>query len=93
MHITDIAPKLGKVVKDKVTGFKGVATAVVFYQTKCHQYGVLPQELSDKGTFPDSIYIDDNRLEVIGDGPELEKSATEKNNPGGAVSRGLPRHT
>jgi hypothetical protein len=57
---------LGAKVRDQLTGFEGIATSRCEYITGCVQYGVLPQVKADGG-YPDVIYIDDQRLQIIGD--------------------------
>jgi hypothetical protein len=59
--------KLGQQVKDKVTGFTGIATARVEYLSGCVQFCVRP-EMVKPGEMPDGQYIDDMQLDVIGDG-------------------------
>jgi hypothetical protein len=54
--------ELGSTVKDKVTGFEGIATGVASYITGCDQYCIQPP-LKD-GSFVDSKWFDDNRLEL-----------------------------
>ena len=75
---------LGKKVKCKVTGFKGIATAEVKYINGCVQYCVKPKVKND--VYPDGIYIDIEQLEVIGKGVEITPTAT------GGVQRDLPRN-
>lgn len=58
--------RLGNKVKDKITGFKGIATAKVEYLNGCVQYCVKPQ-VSKDGKMPEGEYIDDAQLEVIED--------------------------
>lgn len=58
---------LGWKVKDKITGFSGVATGYITYITGCSQYGIVPE--SKDGKYPDVIYIDKQRLEVVGKKP------------------------
>jgi len=59
--------KLGQKVKDKITGFTGIATARVEYLNGCVQFCVKPQMVKT-GLMPDGAYIDDMELDVIGDG-------------------------
>lgn len=59
----DLTPFLGKTVKDKVTGFTGVATGFARYLTGCDQYLVLPKA-KDTSTYPDGSWLDVNRLEL-----------------------------
>jgi hypothetical protein len=56
--------KLGQVVKDKITGFKGVAVAVCRYINGCTQVEIQPQVLKD--SFPvKSAWIDIQQLETV----------------------------
>jgi hypothetical protein len=55
--------KLGSKVKDKVTGFEGIATGYVTYLTGCNQVLVAPKVGKD-GVLKDSAWIDEQRLVV-----------------------------
>ena len=57
--------ELGSTLKDKITGFQGVATGVASYITGCDQYVIQP-ELKDCA-FVEAKWFDDNRLETVGD--------------------------
>jgi hypothetical protein len=65
-------PLLGKEVKDKVTGFSGIAVSVHGYITGCTQYGVQPK-VDGKGEIPKMNWIDEGRLIVTGDGISAEE--------------------
>ena len=71
--------KLGALVQDKVSGFKGIATARCEYINGCVEYCISPK--SDGATIPDSVYIDDKRLSIIGEGIQIEHD-----NTGGATT-------
>jgi hypothetical protein len=58
---------LGKKVKDKITGFEGIATSKHIYITGCNQYGVQPS-IDKDGKIPDPKWFDEGRLEIIGPG-------------------------
>jgi len=62
--------ELGDRVKDKVTGFVGVATAEVRYLNKCVQYCVEARVGKDNKK-PETAYIDIDQLVV------LKKNAVE----------------
>jgi len=64
---------LGKTATDKVTGFTGVITSVVYYISGCTQYCVLPK-MKDDGKFPDGMYIDYQRLDVTDNALVFESS-------------------
>jgi len=55
---------LGKTLKDRITGFQGVATGYVSYLTGCNQVLLAPKVKED-GTLPDSSWFDEQRLEVV----------------------------
>lgn len=76
--------KLGSKVCDQLTGFKGRATSRIEYITGCVQYGVLP-EVSEDGKYPTIEYIDEQRLQVIGD--PLDQACR----PTGGPQRDAPR--
>ena len=57
------AELLGKTLKDKLTGFSGVATGFCRYLTGCDQYNVTPK-IDDDGKYPTSHWFDVVRLEV-----------------------------
>lgn len=54
---------LGDRVKDRVTGYEGIATARIEYLNKCVQYCVEARVGKD-GKKPDGVYIDIDQLEV-----------------------------
>lgn len=75
---------LGKMVRDKITGFTGLVTAEVNYLTGCDQLEVLPRCKEDKlEEMPSSVWIDVNRAKVL-DGDAITLN-TE--NEKGAMSR------
>lgn len=59
--------KLGNRLKDKVTGFTGIATARIQYINGCIQYCLIPQVDKD-GKYVEGIYFDVQRLEHVDDG-------------------------
>ena len=87
---------LGQKVKDKVTGFEGIAVSRVEYMNGCIQYGVRPRyiEAEMKGIYPQAEYIDQDELEKLyPEALEDEESAPEeiafkkvKPRPGGLQS-------
>jgi hypothetical protein len=75
---------LGAKVRDSITGFTGRATSRVEYITGCVQYGVLPEVKAD-GSYPNAEYIDEQRLEVIGE------PVAQASRPTGGPQRDAPR--
>jgi len=58
--------ELGVEVKDKITGFTGIAMSRCEYLTGCVQYGVCPQQLTKDGDLPTWHYLDEDRLILLG---------------------------
>lgn len=82
--------RLGEVLKDKVTGFKGVAMARTEYYTGCVHYGLAAQKLV-KDAVADWEWIDEKRLvlvksvkSLVGDFRIVE--AISEDDPGGPES-------
>lgn len=65
-------------MKDKVTGFTGIATSKHIYLTGCNQYGLQPKVDKD-GKVPDKQYFDEGRLEEVGNGIKSSEVLAEKN--------------
>lgn len=57
--------KLGDLVKDNITEFKGIAIARAKYLYGCEQILVAPQQLTSEGQTADSIWFDDQRIELV----------------------------
>lgn len=60
--------RLGNKVKDKVTGFTGIATCMTHIYGGTVQFGVQPLANTEKQELPESKYIDDITLIVVDDG-------------------------
>jgi|SRR3990167_7090389 len=56
--------ELGMTVEDKVTGFKGVVTGIVYYLSGCNQALVVPKATENGGRYNDPIWFDLQRLSV-----------------------------
>lgn len=57
---------LGATYKDKITGFKGVATGHCEYLSGCNQTLLAPP-CDEKGALIDSQWFDDQRLQICSD--------------------------
>ncbi len=69
--------KLGQKVRDKVTGFEGIATSRVEYINGCIQYGVTPKvSKGDLTKYPDSTYVDVDQLEKVESEVKIKTSPT-----------------
>lgn len=78
--------KLGQKVRDKVTGFEGIATTQLNCLYGCTQFGVTPE--AKDGAIKSTEYFDEGRLEMLGNGILPEEVAGRK--PGGP-NRDCPR--
>lgn len=58
---------LGSKVRDRVTGFSGIAISKVIYLNGCVQYCIKPP-IKDNGTMIEGEYVDSQRVEVVGPG-------------------------
>lgn len=75
--------ELGVKVRDKVTGFEGIATSRLEHLNGCTQYGVSGKVDKD-GKMIDAYYIDHAQLEKIDDGIKDEIEAADT---GGATTK------
>jgi hypothetical protein len=78
---------LGQKARDKVTGLEGILTARATYLYGCDQYGITPPAKED-GTCPESVFVDEGRIEIIGRGVLPEEVKSDKN---GGVQRDCPK--
>lgn len=74
---------LGKPLRCKITGFEGIATAVVEYLNGCVQYCLKPRVGKD-GKMPDGEFIDAQQLQVLGTAHTAEPETLES--PGGVMA-------
>lgn len=79
--------ELGSKVKDKITGFTGIAISHIKYLTGCDQIGVTP-EVDKDGKVQDTHYFDYTRLDVIENPIKLNKSVDKKT---GGPNRDAPK--
>ncbi len=78
--------ELGKTYKDKITGFKGIATGYVQYISGCNQALLAPPVAKD-GAKVEAEWFDEQRLDVVrikavtldnGKTPGFDKSAPRR---------------
>jgi hypothetical protein len=67
--------KLGQRAKDKITGLEGFLIGKASYITGCDQYLIQP-ELKD-GNHREGRWIDEGRIEILGEGISLEDVASD----------------
>ena len=60
--------KLGDKVKDRISGYKGIATAIAAYLNGCTRVLIEPIKLDDEGNMLKSLWFDDVQVEVIKEG-------------------------
>ena len=72
--------KLGDRVKDRITGFEGIAISLTRHLTGCDTVGVRPEKLHDGKTI-DCHWFDINRLKVTKKSAFTPEQVTKK--PGG----------
>ncbi len=78
--------KLGSKVRDKVTGFTGIATAKIEYLNGCIQICIKPP-VGENNIMPDVEYVDIDQIEIL----EEEKITFLKKLTGGP-QRDCPKH-
>lgn len=62
----DFRFKLGRIAKDKVTGFTGVIMGRSEYFTGCNHYALVSEKLTSEGKPMDWEWFDETRLVLIG---------------------------
>lgn len=67
---------LGKKVRDRITGFEGIAIGECTYLFGCNQIGIAPP--AQNGEVKGSQWFDIGRIEIIGEGISAESVQTEK---------------
>ena len=63
---------LGKMVEDKITGFKGIAVAITHWLNGCTRVSVQPRELHE-GKVVKEDWFDDTQIRVLSDGLHKKK--------------------
>lgn len=79
--------ELGEVLRDKITGFEGVAMVRSEYFTDCTHYGLCSQKLKD-GKPIDWEYFDETRLVRVNEAVKIEK---EKRSPTSGIMPNPPQ--
>lgn len=58
-------PELGDLVKEKITGIKGIVTGITRYLTGCDRLVVQPQGATTDGKMKDALHVDITQVEVL----------------------------
>ena len=82
---------LGDLVRDRLTGFEGIATGKAQYLTGCDRVGVQPRALKPDGGISEPVWFDQPWVEVIE--RDVVQSAEPRATDAGGPSRGInPGH-
>jgi len=79
--------KLGDIVKDKISGFKGVFSSRTEYLNGCVHIGITPQKLAKDGTLARAEFFDEQQVEFVSKG----SLAIEQKDTGGPSVYGRPK--
>lgn len=69
--------ELGKIGKDKITGFAGIITSRVNFLTGCNRYCIQPTKLHE-GKPIEGVYFDEDQVEITGTGISPKSVSGEK---------------
>lgn len=89
---------LGQRVRDRASGFTGIATMKSTYINGCVSFGVMPEVRKEAllQEAPQPSWIDHNRLEVVNDGLIADKPKTPESEvakkPSGGPAMKVPRN-
>jgi hypothetical protein len=86
--------QLGNEVRDRVTGFTGIAVCRAEHLFGCIRIGVKPQGFDKDGKLQEQEFFDEPALEVVSDGivPSLPKPAEPETKPPGGPDRERPHN-
>jgi len=70
--------ELGEVLKDTITGLRGVVMGRTQYITGCTHYGLLTRKLNKDGKVPDWEWMDEMRLQRTGEKTPLHSNLVPK---------------
>jgi hypothetical protein len=79
--------ELGMLVRDRVTGFNGIAIQKCEYLTGCVQFAVKPQSLTKEGAPKDALWFDIDSLEYVGPGVGVRVEIPGGPTPGPLATR------
>lgn len=61
----DLDDVLGKKVRDKITGFTGIAQSYDVWRTGCRRIGIFPTELDKDGKAKEMRWVDEMDIEIL----------------------------
>ena len=56
---------LGTVIKDRLTGYTGVAVACTYWLDGCIRYAIVPMKVNKDGRPAEELWFDIQRIEVL----------------------------
>jgi len=56
---------IGDLVKDKISGLKGICNEITYWMNGCVRIGVQSNQLTEKNTIPKQIFFDRNQVEFL----------------------------
>jgi hypothetical protein len=56
---------MNDILKDRVSGFKGMVLGITKYDTGCTHYGLAPTQVSKDGLVSDWQWFDESRLTLV----------------------------
>lgn len=81
---------LGKLGRDKITGFEGIIVGYAVYLFGCNTYALAPRTFNkETGKRPETEWFDDGRIEIIGEGVSVEEVKGDK--PGAEFNFDSPK--
>ncbi len=80
---------LGDKARDTINGFEGIVTGRAEYLYGCRQVLVAPTKLAADGKCPDSVWLDEGRVEVVA-ADEAERPASADERAGGPLTGPVP---
>ncbi len=81
--------KLGDKARDTINGFEGIVTGRAEYLYGCVQVLVAPTTLTAEGKCPDSVWLDEGRVEVVAE-EEIDRPASADERAGGPLTGPVP---
>ncbi len=80
---------LGDRAKDRINGFEGIVTGRAEYLYGCVQVLVAPTKLMEDGKCPDSVWLDEGRVDALA-APGAQRPATADEREGGPLTGPVP---
>lgn len=74
---------LGLLMKDKITGFKGIAIARIDYLYGCTNFSLKNTSISKDGKVESAVTFDYLQLEIVGNGVYKKEKPKKDNETGG----------